>query len=71
MSPFPFPFLSTTSNVGFTMFLEQDGSLTIDWLSRSVNGPNPSFTGILVPESLRLQIIEDISRATGRSVSAR
>jgi hypothetical protein len=60
-----------TSNVGFTMFLEQDGSLSIDWLSRSVNGRNPSFPGNLVPESLRPQIIEDISKATGKTVRSR
>jgi hypothetical protein len=54
-----------TTNVGFTMFLEADESIRIEWLSGSVNGPNPSFVGVIVPEEMRPQIIADIADATG------
>jgi hypothetical protein len=57
-----------TSNVGFTLFREPDGTFSVEWLSRSVNGPNPSFVGNVVPESLRPQVISSIETATGRTV---
>ena len=60
-----------TSNVGFTMFIERDGSISVHWLSRSVNGPNPSFPGVLVPQSYRPQIMQTIQQATGRPVRSR
>jgi hypothetical protein len=60
--------MDPTSNVGFTLFREQDGTISIEWLSRSVNGRNPSFDGVVVPESLRPQIIEAIKTATGLNV---
>ena len=53
--------VAPTANVGFTVFVEEDASLSVDWLSRSVNGPNPSFSGVTVPESMRPDIIEILS----------
>ena len=47
---------------GFTAFLEADGSLGVEWLSRSVNGAANPF----VPEALRPSILEALSEATGR-----
>jgi hypothetical protein len=58
-------------NLGFTVFLEQDGSLSVDWLSRGVNGPNPSFPGNHVPQSRQADVIEALQRATGRRVVSR
>ena len=52
------------------MFLEPNGSISIQWLSRSVNWWNPTFEGVVVPESLRGQIISDIAGATGRTVQS-
>jgi hypothetical protein len=60
-----------TGNVGLTMFLEEDGGFSVEWRSASVNGLNPSFLGDLVPESLRPQIIEDVSNAINRPVVSR
>ena len=62
--------VNPTSNVGFTLFREGDGSFSIEWLSRSVNGPNPSFLGPVVPEAMRPQVISAIENATGRTVTS-
>jgi len=52
---------------GFTAFVEADGSLGVEWLSRSVNGlANP-----YVPEAMRPGILEAMARATGRTVVSR
>ena len=59
------------SNVGFTMFVEKDGSLSVDWLSRSVNGPNPAFPGSVVPEAMRSDVMRTIESATGRTVRSK
>jgi uncharacterized delta-60 repeat protein/RHS repeat-associated protein len=63
--------VAPTTNLGYTLFLEEDGSITVSWRSGSVNGVNPSFQGDLVPVSLRPQIMETISKATGRVVRSR
>lgn len=55
------------NHVGFTGFLEQGGGLRIEWLSRSVNGPNPNFPGPVVPEALRPPVLDAIKTATGRA----
>ena len=55
------------SRAGFTAFLEADGSLGVEWLSRSVNGlANP-----YVPEAMRPGILEAPAKATGRAVVSR
>jgi YD repeat-containing protein len=59
-----------TSNLGFTLQRQEDGSFAISWLSRSVNGPNPSFVGPIVPEAMRPQVISAIENATGRTVTS-
>jgi hypothetical protein len=52
---------------GFTVFLEEDGSLGVEWLSRSVNGrANP-----LVPEDMRPSILEALTGASGRTARSR
>jgi hypothetical protein len=55
------------SQVGFTAFLQQNGALRIEWLSRSVNGMNPSFTGSILPASQRPAVLRAIEDATGRA----
>jgi hypothetical protein len=55
------------NHVGFTGFLEEGGSLRMEWLSRSVNGPNPSFPGSVVPEAMRPSILDTIKSAPGRA----
>jgi RHS repeat-associated protein len=57
-----------TTNVGYTIFVNQDGSISFGWRSGSVNGPNPSFPGDTVPEQMRPQIIGPIQQATGMPV---
>lgn len=59
------------SNVGLTLFLEEHGDVSIEWRSISVNAINTSFSGDLVPEYLRPQIIEDIGKAIDRTVRSR
>lgn len=49
---------------GFTAILQTDGSLQVQWLSRSVN---PSG---YVPDSLRPAIIDALSQTSGRTVVA-
>jgi hypothetical protein len=58
-------------NLGFTVHVEPDGSLSVSWLSRGINGPNPSFPGNHVPQSRQSEIIEALERATGRRVISR
>ncbi len=55
------------NHVGFTAFLEENGSLRIEWLSRSVNGPNPSFPGPVVPNAMRSSILDAIKNSTSRT----
>ena len=50
---------------GFTAFLEADGSLRVEWLSRSVNGVADPY----VAESLRPGILDALSRVSGRTVT--
>jgi hypothetical protein len=52
---------------GFTAFLEADGSLGVEWLSRSVNGAANPF----VPESMRPSILQALRDTTGRVVRSR
>ncbi|MCH7725022.1 MAG: hypothetical protein IH991_00875 [Planctomycetes bacterium] len=60
-----------TNNVGFTMFLDDAGDISVDFLSRSVNGRNPAFRGNVVPESMQPQILDAIRSTTGRNVRGR
>jgi hypothetical protein len=55
------------NHVGFTGFLDEGGGLRMEWLSRSVNGPNPSFPGPVVPQAMRPSILDAIKSATGRA----
>ncbi len=55
-------------SVGFTAILREDGSIGMHWVSRSVNGANPSFQGVEVPEHLRGPIMELIRQTTNRQV---
>jgi hypothetical protein len=55
--------------VAFTTFLEPDGSFSIGWRSRGVNGSN--YGSIDAPEQFRQQIIDALSAATGRRVWSR
>lgn len=54
-------------NLGFTATMKGDGGFGIGWLSRSVNGRNPSFEGNQVPFMMMDPIISTFSRATGRA----
>lgn len=63
--------VSRGDNVGFTMFLDDAGDISVDWLSRSVNGMNRSFDGVVVPQSMRQSILDSISTSTGRGVRSR
>jgi hypothetical protein len=49
-------------NVGFTLFSTSGGGLRVEWLSRSVNGPNPTFKGNLVPKHLRSEIVRELKK---------
>jgi len=60
-----------TNNVGFTMFLDDAGDISVDFLSRSVNGRNLTFRGNVVPESMQSQILDTIRSTTGRNVRGR
>jgi hypothetical protein len=51
---------------GFAVILQQDGTLAVTWLSRTLN----SGRGALVPAELRPAIVKAIEEATGRAVSA-
>jgi hypothetical protein len=55
------------ANVGFVAVMKGDGSFGFRWTSRSVNGANPSFTGVQVPEHMRAPIMDAFTRATGRA----
>lgn len=55
------------NNLGFTAFLQRDGSLGVRWLSRSVNGPNPNFPGAEVPAAMQGSVLQAITAATGRT----
>ncbi|WP_188189688.1 hypothetical protein [Nonomuraea sp. SYSU D8015] len=55
-------------NVGFTAILREDGSIGMHWVSRSVNGANPSFEGVEVPHHLRGPIMDLIRQTTNRQV---
>ena len=57
----------TTQSYGFTVFLQEDGTLEVQWLSRSVNGQN--FGNPLVPTAVRPQIIQILEKQTGKSVT--
>lgn len=56
-----------TTNVGFAAVMKEDGSFGFRWTSRSVNGFNPSFEGVQVPEHMRGPILDAFTRATGRA----
>jgi RHS repeat-associated protein len=54
----------------FTVKLEANGTLSVDWYSGSVNTQNPLFGGsAIVPEQFRPAIIKAIEAATGRTVN--
>jgi hypothetical protein len=55
------------TNVGFVAVMKDDGSFGFRWTSRSVNGYNPSFEGVQVPEHMRGPIMDAFTRATGRA----
>lgn len=50
---------------GFTAILETDGSLQVQWLSRSVNGAATPY----VPDAVRPGILDALARTSGRTVS--
>jgi hypothetical protein len=50
------------NNVGFTLFLKEDGNLRVEWFSRSVNGNNPTFRGDVVPKHLQSQIRRELKK---------
>lgn len=54
------------NNLGFTVFLQENGSLGVRWLSRSVNLRNPNFPGAEVPASFQGLVLDAITAATGR-----
>jgi hypothetical protein len=56
-----------STNVGFAAVMKDDGSFGFRWTSRSVNGLNPSFEGVQVPEHMRGPIMDAFTRATGRA----
>jgi hypothetical protein len=56
-----------SQSYGFTVFSEQDGTLRVEWLSRSVNGAN--FGDPFVPEAVRPDIIQVLEQQTGMKVS--
>jgi hypothetical protein len=58
--------VDSRANVGFVAVMKSDGSFGFRWTSRSVNGRNPSFDGVQVPEHLRAPIMDAFTRATGR-----
>jgi len=58
---------NSAEHVGYTMFLQEDGSLAVQWYSGSLNSAYP---GGLVPPSLRTRIMRAIEEATGRRVTS-
>jgi hypothetical protein len=56
-----------TTNLGFVMTLESDGTISMRFRSRSVNLANPSFQGDVVPRAQQEQIKRAIEAATGRT----
>jgi hypothetical protein len=53
---------------GFAMELLPDGGIRVEWRSGSINVPNPSFQGDLVPPIMRQPILDAISTATSRTL---
>ena len=50
------------NNVGFTLFLREDGNLGVEWFSRSVNRNNPTFKGDVVPKNLQSEIRRELQK---------
>jgi len=50
------------NNVGFTLFLKEDGNLRVHWYSGSVNGNNPTFKGDVVPKNLQSEIRRELKK---------
>lgn len=59
---------NTGGAFGFTLLLQGDGSLEVNWLSRSVNTRNGHSRDGMVPEERREEIMNAIRRTTGRNV---
>jgi RHS repeat-associated protein len=57
---------TSTNRLGFSMTLDDAGSFAVRYNSRTINVANPNFAGRTVPESMRQQILDAISWATGR-----
>ena len=57
-------------NLGFTVRLQADGSMTTTFFSRGVNGANAAFDGDIVPLHLQPDVLDALARATGRTVVA-
>jgi hypothetical protein len=59
------------NHMAFTAFLNESGGLSVEWLSRSVNGRNPNFPGDVVPVDHRETILKAIAEQTGKSAQCR
>lgn len=62
-------FGGSRTTTGFTMFLEDDSGISVNWLSRGVNGRN--FGDPMAPFDQRQGIMDAIADATGWSVRSR
>lgn len=60
----------STSSFGFTAFLQENGTLIVQFLSRSVNGNNRSFDGNVPPPAAQARMLDTIQRVYGRPARA-
>jgi hypothetical protein len=58
--------IDTSQTVGFSFVVQDDGSLTVGWTSRGVNGVN--FGTPIAPAQYQQAIIDALETATGRTV---
>ena len=62
---------SRGQNIGFTAFLQGDGTIVMEFFSRGVNGANNSFPGYIPPEAVQREIADVMRDATQRTVTIR
>ena len=57
---------TSKNRLGFVMIKDEAGDFAVKWNSGMINNSNPNFPGRTVPESYRQEILDAISKATGR-----
>lgn len=57
---------TSKNRLGFSMALDEAGSFAVRFNSRTINEVNPHVLNRTVPESMRQQILDAITKSTGK-----